>query len=110
MRYVEKYDRYVDDDLVVYRYTKSGKFVQCKPCISKTGYWVLTTKLGTTKFTKEHFSSIRKGKKAPNKGKPVSEFGEKFKIYCEQNNVILNYSTEYNWYRTHNHRCRWEEL
>lgn len=30
------------------------------------------------------------------------------RVFCEQNNFVLNYSTEYSWYRTHNHKCRWE--
>lgn len=39
MRYVEKYNRYIDDDCVIYRYRKGdGKFVQVKPSINNCGY------------------------------------------------------------------------
>lgn len=36
MKYNSKYDRYVDDDLVIYRYDKSkDKLVQCNQHITK---------------------------------------------------------------------------
>lgn len=44
------------------------------------------------------------------KGKPTSEFGRKFKEHygitdCDNHTL---YVREYWWYRTHNHKCRWE--
>ena len=39
MKYIEKYNRYVDDDLVIYRWDKSkDKLIQVKPSVSKIGY------------------------------------------------------------------------
>lgn len=39
MRYIEKYNRYIDDDCVIYRFRKrDGKFVQVKPSINNHGY------------------------------------------------------------------------
>ena len=39
MKYNEKYDRYLDDDLVIYRWDKKqDKLVQVKPTVSKRGY------------------------------------------------------------------------
>lgn len=39
MKYVEKYNRYIDDDCVIYRFRKgNGKFVQVKPSINNCGY------------------------------------------------------------------------
>lgn len=47
MKYNEKYDRYVDDDLVIYHYDKNkDKLVQCKPFINNKGYLIISTKLG----------------------------------------------------------------
>lgn len=46
MKYNSKYDRYVDDDLVIYRYDMNNdKLVQCKPYNIK-GYINIKTKLG----------------------------------------------------------------
>lgn len=39
MKYIEKYNRYIDDDCVIYRFRKgNGKFVQVKPSINNCGY------------------------------------------------------------------------
>lgn len=38
MKYIEKYNRYIDDDLVIYRMNKEGKLVQVKPSVNKCGY------------------------------------------------------------------------
>jgi hypothetical protein len=49
MRYNEKYDRYVDDDLVIYRWDKTkDKLVQCS-IFNCNGYSALWTKLGIKK-------------------------------------------------------------
>jgi hypothetical protein len=42
MKYIEKYDRYIDDDMVVYRYCKNkDKLIQCKFSDNGKGYiWV----------------------------------------------------------------------
>ena len=48
MKYNEKYDRYVDDDLVIYRYDKNkDKLVQVKPYKSKGGYMCISCTLKT---------------------------------------------------------------
>lgn len=47
MRYNEKYDRYVDDDLVIYRWDKNkDKLVQCKIGSDGGGYKNLATSKG----------------------------------------------------------------
>ena len=39
MKYIEKYNRYIDDDCVIYRFRKGdGKFVQVKPSVNNCGY------------------------------------------------------------------------
>lgn len=39
MKYIGKYNRYIDDDCVIYRFRKGdGKFVQVKPSINNCGY------------------------------------------------------------------------
>lgn len=49
MKYNSKYDRYVDDDLVIYRYDKNkDKLVQC-PTFYNTRYMTVRTKLGYRK-------------------------------------------------------------
>lgn len=49
MKYNSKYDRYVDDDLVIYRWDyKKDKLVQC-PIYYNTRYMVVKTKLGNRK-------------------------------------------------------------
>lgn len=68
-------------------------------------------KLKTDKETKKLLAKRCKERSIGNtyrKDNPSSTFGKKFKSYCEQNNVVLNYSTEYSWYCRHNHKCRWE--
>lgn len=45
MRYNSKYDRYIDDDLVIYRWSKTlDKLVQVKPTVDKDGYLRLNIK------------------------------------------------------------------
>lgn len=39
MKYIEKYNRYIDNDCVIYRFRKGdGKFVQVKPSVNNCGY------------------------------------------------------------------------
>lgn len=38
MKYIEKYNRYIDDDLVIYRINKEGKLIQVKPSVNNCGY------------------------------------------------------------------------
>lgn len=39
MKYIEKYKRYIDNDLVIYRWDKKlDKLIQVKPSVSKIGY------------------------------------------------------------------------
>lgn len=38
MKYLEKYNRYIDNDCVIYKMTKEGKLVQVKPYTTKGGY------------------------------------------------------------------------
>ena len=38
MKYIEKYNRYIDDDCVIYRMNKEGKLVQVKPSVNNCGY------------------------------------------------------------------------
>ena len=171
MKYIEKYKRYIDDDLVIYRMNKEGKLIQVKPTINcKNGYAyiccadnktayvhrlvyeafigeirdgmeidhintirtdnrlenlrVVTHKenilnpLTLKKFkefipsekTKKKMSESHKGKPSSNKGKPCSDFGRKFKehfrMICSDN--INLYYREYQWYKNHNNKCRWE--
>ena len=54
-------------------------------------------------LTRKHRSECRKGK-------PYSVFGIKFKEHfgiTRYENKKL-YNKEYDWYRSHNHKCRWE--
>lgn len=52
MKYNEKYNRYVDDDLVVYRLDKnSNKLVQVKPTKSKNGYVCISCVLKDNTYT-----------------------------------------------------------
>ena len=46
MKYIEKYNRYIDDDCVIYRKNKEGKLVQVKPSISNCGYEFICYKRG----------------------------------------------------------------
>lgn len=158
MKYIAKYNRFVDETGRVFRKKNNGDIVECEQSISKTGYNVITCKVNgvrhTTKvhrivfeafnyeipagmvidhintvktdnrlenlrcvtmegnmnndLTRKLLSENHKGKTAWNKNKACSIFAKKFKDYCEQNNIILNYSTEYSWYRRHNNKCRWE--
>ena len=49
MKYNEKYDRFVDDDLIIYRWDKKlDKLVQCKTYFN-TRYMTVKTKLGYRK-------------------------------------------------------------
>lgn len=38
MKYLEKYNRYIDNDCVIYRKDKEGKLVQVKPSVNNCGY------------------------------------------------------------------------
>lgn len=38
MKYIEKYNRYIDNDCVIYKKTKEGKLVQVKPSVNNCGY------------------------------------------------------------------------
>ncbi len=38
MKYIEKYNRYIDNDCVIYRMNKEGKLIQVKPSINNCGY------------------------------------------------------------------------
>lgn len=38
MKYLEKYNRYIDDDCVIYRKDREGKLVQVKPSVNNCGY------------------------------------------------------------------------
>ena len=38
MKYIEKYNRYIDNDCVIYRKNKDGKLVQVKPSLNNCGY------------------------------------------------------------------------
>lgn len=171
MKYLEKYNRYIDDDLVIYRMNKEGKLVQVKPSISsKCGYEFICYAVRKTVYvhrmvyeafkgeipegmeidhintiktdnrlenlrvvthqenvlnpitlakhkefrpsekTKKRMSESHIGKPSNNKGKPNSDFGRKFKehfrMICSDN---LNlYYKEYQWYKNHNGKCRWE--
>jgi hypothetical protein len=50
MKYNEKYDRYVDDDLIIYRWDKKlDKLVQCKTYFNDRYYKTVWTKLGHRK-------------------------------------------------------------
>lgn len=44
MKYIEKYNRYIDDDLVIYRMNKEGKLIQVKPSINNCGYEFICSK------------------------------------------------------------------
>ena len=47
MKYNEKYDRYIDDDLVIYKWSKGkNKLVQVRLFKNAQGYIALTTKIG----------------------------------------------------------------
>lgn len=46
MKYIEKYNRYIDDDLVIYRMNKEGKLVQVKPSVNNCGYEFICYKVG----------------------------------------------------------------
>lgn len=60
--------------------------------------------------TKLKISSSKKGCKAPNRGKPRSKFGMKFKEHygiTREDNCKL-YNHEHQWYKRHGNKCRWE--
>ena len=46
MKYIEKYNRYIDDDCVIYRKNKEGKLVQVKPSVNNCGYEFICYKVG----------------------------------------------------------------
>ena len=41
MKYLEKYNRYIDNDCVIYRKTKEGKLVQVKPSTNNCDYQLI---------------------------------------------------------------------
>lgn len=99
MKYNAKYNRWVTNGGLVYRYDNSVenlKLVTHKENCNNT-------------LTKNNYSEARKGKHPNNTGKTFSEFGTKFKEYfgiTYYENPKL-YSKEYLWFRKH-HKCRWE--
>lgn len=172
MKYSEKYDLYIDDDLVIYYWNKKLDKLMQSTIKDSFGYLKVWTKMNdrfvhriiyetfvghipdgyqidhintiktdnrlenlrcvtpkentNNPLTLKHKSDVRKGvfssKDACNKisnklkgntnakGKPTSEFGRKFKEYygiTRYQNYKL-YFKEFNWYHTHNHKCRWE--
>ena len=46
MKYIEKYNRYIDNDCVIYRMNKEGKLVQVKPSVNNCGYEFICYKVG----------------------------------------------------------------
>lgn len=44
MIYIEKYNRYIDNDCVIYRMNKEGKLVQVKATVNGGGYELITCK------------------------------------------------------------------
>ena len=44
MKYLEKYNRYIDNDCVIYRKDKEGKLVQVKATVNGSGYEFITCK------------------------------------------------------------------
>ena len=48
MKYLEKYNRYIDNDCVIYRKNTKGKLVQVKPTINNCGYEFIGTPRGIT--------------------------------------------------------------
>lgn len=63
-----------------------------------------------TEDTKLKISSSKKGSIPPNKGKPRSKFGIKFKEHygITREEDCKLYNTEFTWYKRHNNKCRWE--
>ena len=60
MKYNEKYNLFVDDDLVIYRWDKNlDKLVQVKPCIHSTGYLRLHTKIGVKKAHRVIYETLK---------------------------------------------------
>ena len=60
--------------------------------------------------SKIKIGEANKGNKPANKGKPISEFGEKFKQHYGKTrfNDVKLYNREHKWYREHGRVCRWE--
>lgn len=152
MKYNEKYDLYLDDDLVIYYWNKHKYKLMQRPLYDNgRGYLIVITKLGLKMVHRiiyetfkgeipdgmeiDHINTIKTDNRLENlrlvthkencnnpltvaihkgntntKGKPLSEFGRKFKerygITCYQTPKL--YNKEYMWYRAHNYKCRWE--
>ena len=132
MRYNEKYDLYLDDDLIIYYWDKSlDKLMQRPLHDNGHGYLLVATKLGNKYVHRviyetfigeipdgmniKHFNKIKTDNRLDNlilvaREKPHSEFGRKFKehygITCSQNFKL--YNKEHMWYSKHNNKCRWE--
>ena len=138
MIYIEKYNRYIDNDCVIYRMNKEGKLVQVKPSINNCGYEFICYKdhkivyvhrLVYESFKGEipegleidHFNrdkhnnnpdNLRLVTRAENVINTTrSEFGRKFKEHIGIQGRITEhpeYEKERRWYYSHNKKCRWE--
>ena len=95
-------------------YLKHGDHAKLHACARSIEYRANVSKhrLGSkmAEETKLKISSSKKGSIPGNKGKPRSKFGIKFKEHygMTREEDCKLYNLEYNWYRRHNNKCRWE--
>ena len=138
MKYLEKYDRYIDSDCVIYRRDKEGKLVQVKATVNNSGYEFITckgqNKVSVHRLVYEAFKGTipegmeidhidrNKRNNNPDNLRVVthsenmlnrsncSEFGKKFTEHfgIKRFENIRLYDKELHWYIAHNYKCRWE--
>ena len=138
MKYIEKYNRYIDNDCVIYRKDKEGKLVQVKATVNGSGYEFITckgqNKVSVHRLVYEAFKGeipegmeidhIDRNKRNNNPDNlrvvtheenmlnrtPCSEFGKKYfaRFGYSRSGNINQYERERMWYINHNKVCRWE--
>lgn len=137
MIYNEKYNRYIDNDFVIYRMNKEGKLIQVKPSINNCGYEFICYKgheiVYVHRLVYEAFNgeipdgleidhidrnkhnnnpdNLRLVTRSENMTNIIrSEFGTKFREHFRIQGSITkhkDYNIERSWYYR-NKKCRWE--
>lgn len=140
MKYLEKYNRYIDNDCVIYRKNKKGKLVQVKPSINNCGYEMICYAYKQTTYVHRLVYEAFKGEipegmqidhidrnkrnnnpdnlrvvtrsENCNNRNLFSDFGKKYFAHFGYSRCenLKQYTFEHNWYQRHNKKCRWEKV
>lgn len=138
MKYLEKYNRYIDNDCVIYRMNKEGKLVQVNPSTNNWEYeficYARRSIVYVHRMVYEAFKGeipkgmeidhidrnkhnnnpdnlrvVTKSENIKNRA-AFSDFGKKYFAHYGYSNAEnpRQYARECYWYHTHNNRCSWE--